>query len=121
MTNATEALLSIARPASLAAHGRATPVVAIIRLCTSRRSWFVTSVQRREYAIKIVGYAPGRVHSSGHWFSLEPDFFEVAAAAIGDQLDIEILKKPIPLEAIEDESLLPNMTSRRRTSRVPIA
>lgn len=105
MMNATEALLSITRPVPHETRGRTAHVVAIIRLCESRRSWFVTAVQRRGYAIEVVGYAPGCMHAAGSWFSLEPDFFEVAAAASGDRVEVELLKTPVPLEMLEDESL----------------
>lgn len=103
--NATEALLSLARPVPLDTRGTTASVVAIIRLSESRRSWFVTAVQRRGYAIEIVGYAPGCEHTAGRWFSLQPDFFEVAAAASGDKLQVELLKTPVPLEMLEDEAL----------------
>jgi hypothetical protein len=105
MMNATEALLSIARPVPPETPGPSASVVAIIRLCESRRSWFVTAVQRRGYAIEVVGYAPGCMHSAGSWFSLGPDFFEVAAEASGDRLEVELLKNPVPLNMLEDESL----------------
>lgn len=105
MTNAMEVLLSIARPELLETPESAASVVAIIRLCESRRSWFVTAVQRREHTIEVHGYAPGCMHSAGRWFSLQPDFFEVAAAASGDQLEVNLLKTPVALEMLEDESL----------------
>jgi hypothetical protein len=105
MTNAIETLMSIARPTRLETRGTTGSVVAIIRLCESRRSWFVTAVQREERTIEVVGYAPGCAHSSGIWFSLGLDFFEVAAAASGDRLEVELLKTPIALELLEDESL----------------
>jgi hypothetical protein len=105
MMNATEALLSLARPIPRETRGPTASVVAVVRLSESRRSWFVTGVQRRGSAIEIAGYAPGCMHSAGSWFSLTPDFFEVAAAASGDRVEVELLKTPVPLEMLEDESL----------------
>jgi hypothetical protein len=105
MTNTTEVLLSIARPGPLETPGWSASVVAIIRLCESRRSWFVTAVERRDQTIEVVGYAPGCMHSAGRWFSLQADFFEVAAAASGDRLEVELLKTPVTLDMLEDESL----------------
>jgi hypothetical protein len=105
MTDALETLLSLALPRRLETHGWPGSVVAIIRLRESRRSWFVTAVQQEEHTIEVVGYAPGCMHSAGSWFSLKPDFFEVAAAASGDRLEVELLKTPVALEVLEDESL----------------
>jgi len=105
MTNATEALSSIALQVPPEEPASAAVVIAIVRLRDSRRSWFVTAVHQREYALEIVGYAPGCMHSAGCWFSLQPDFFEIAATASGDQVDVEILTTPVPLGMLEDESL----------------
>lgn len=108
--NATEALLSIARQRPLETSDHESTddnagVVAIVRLASSRRSWFVTEVRRTGCSIEVVGYAPGCMHSAGDWFSLQADFFEIAATASGDQLEVEVLETPVPLEMLEDESL----------------
>jgi hypothetical protein len=105
MMNAMDALRALARPVPMEQHVPAAAVVAIVRLRESRRSWFVTAVHQQQHAIEIVGYTPGCMHASGRSFSLRPDFFERAATASGDQLDIEFLKTPVPLEMLEDDSL----------------
>jgi len=104
MTNDMEALLTLARTAS-PEPADASPVVAIIRLADSRRSWFVTAVRQRNQGLEVVGYAPGCQHRSGGWFCLDPRFFEVAAAATGDRVLVEFLKTPVALDTLEDESL----------------
>lgn len=104
MTKTAETLRSIARPGPPEPTAAAA-VIAIVRLRGSGRSWFVTAVHQRQSAMEIVGYAPGCMHSPGRWFSLQPDFFEIAATASGDQLEVELLKRPVPLEMLEDESL----------------
>src|SRR5688572_21770179 len=80
MTSTAEALRSIARPTPPAEPSPAAPIIAIVRLRESRRSWFITAVCERQFALEITGYAPGCMHSPGRWFSLQPDFFEVAAS-----------------------------------------
>lgn len=105
MLSPLEAFLSIAQTGAHPQQTPACPVVAIVRLSESRRSWFITGVRRQDLEIQVLGFSPGCLHSAGNWFSLEPDFFELAAEASGDELEIRLLDEPIPLEQLEDESL----------------
>jgi len=113
LTNALTAIAKLARPAAVTPVASAIgigpasdrEVIAIIRLSNSRRSWFVTGVQRVEHELTVVGYTPGCPYSAGRWFSLRPDFFAVAAESVGDELEIKLLDTPTPLALLEDEAL----------------
>jgi hypothetical protein len=63
-------------------------------------------VQSTREGVHVVGYEPGCPHSAGsRWFRVASDFFEMAAQASEERVLVEILRDPVRLDMIEDESM----------------
>jgi hypothetical protein len=91
-----------------ATHGAAgdeDTVRVVLRLARSRRTWFITGVERTATGLLAIGFESGCIHSPSRRFRVTSDFFEVAARASAEDLLIELLQRPIPLATIEDASL----------------
>jgi hypothetical protein len=104
--NLREALRLIARTGSThEAAGVDHLVHVVVRLAESKRAWFITAAQQTAMGLLAVGFESGCIHSPARWFKLTPDFFDLAARANADQLQIDVLDPPTPLATIEDSSI----------------
>lgn len=79
------------------------PVRAVLQLRETERVWFVVGSREVHGSVELMGYAPtGRYGSPGDgWFVLATDFFDRAAGATGDVLQVFIPEVGIALEHAE--------------------
>lgn len=106
MTTVSDALFAVGnRYPTTCSQPNESNVVAILRLATSGRAWFVTGVCNTAKGVQVQGYEPGCQYSDERWFDVAVEFFESAARANEDNLMIEVLTEPVRLEMLEDVSL----------------
>ncbi len=105
MLTLNDALSYVAREQRSATGEGDEFVVAIVRLAQSGRAWFIIAVHETPEGVQVLGYESGCPYSSDRLFRVRADFFDVAARANSDELSIEVLPRPVPLEMIEDVSL----------------
>ncbi len=81
----------------------ALPVLAVLQLRETARVWYVVGGREADGRLELMGYEPrGRYSAPGDGgFILAADFFDRAAGATGDVLEVFLPKNGIPLERAE--------------------